>query len=85
MHCYLIYSDISPEILLQILICRSNRPEVFLGKGALKICSKFTGEHPCRSLISKQRNCDCKVTLLNYTSVWVFFCKFAEYLQNTFS
>ena len=25
---------------------------MFLGKGALKICSKFTGEHPCRSAIS---------------------------------
>ena len=34
---------------------RSSRPEVFLGKGVLKICSKFTGEHPCQinpSLIS---------------------------------
>ena len=31
---------------------RSSHPEVFLGKGVLKICSKFTGEHPCRSLIS---------------------------------
>ena len=31
---------------------RSSHPEVFLGKGALKICSKFTGEHPCRSAIS---------------------------------
>ena len=30
---------------------RSSRPEVFLGKGVLKICSKFT-EHPCRSVIS---------------------------------
>ena len=28
------------------------RPEVFLGKGVLKICSKFTGEHPWRSVIS---------------------------------
>ena len=27
-------------------------PEVFLGKIVLKICSKFTGEHPCRSMIS---------------------------------
>ena len=27
-------------------------PEVLLGKGFLKICSKFTGEHPCRSVIS---------------------------------
>ena len=30
---------------------RSNHSEVFLGKGFLKICSKFT-EHPCRSAIS---------------------------------
>ena len=30
---------------------RSNRPEVLLVKGVLKICSKFTGEHPCRSAI----------------------------------
>ena len=26
--------------------------EVFLGKDVLKICSKFTGEHPCRSALS---------------------------------
>ena len=25
---------------------------MFLGKGFLKICSKFTGEHPCRTVIS---------------------------------
>ena len=31
---------------------RSNRPQVFLGEGVLKICSKFTEEHPCRSAIS---------------------------------
>ena len=30
---------------------RSSSPEVFLGKRVLKICSKFTGEHPCRSVI----------------------------------
>ena len=29
-----------------------NHPEMFLGEGALKICIKFTGEHPCRSVIS---------------------------------
>ena len=28
---------------------------MFLQKGALKICSKFTGEHPGRSVI--QKNC----------------------------
>ena len=26
---------------------KSSRPEVFLGKCVLKICSKFTREHPC--------------------------------------
>ena len=30
----------------------TSRPGVFLGKGVLKICSKFTGEHPFRSVIS---------------------------------
>ena len=25
---------------------RSSHPEMFLEKGVLKICSKFTGEHP---------------------------------------
>ena len=28
---------------------RNSHPEVFLGKLVLKICSKFTGEHPCWS------------------------------------
>ena len=31
---------------------RSSHPEVFLGKAVLKIYSKFTGEHPCRSTVS---------------------------------
>ena len=31
---------------------RSSRPKVFLRKGVLKICSKFTGEQPYRSVIS---------------------------------
>ena len=30
----------------------SSLPEVFLGKGVLKVYSKITGEHPCRSVIS---------------------------------
>ena len=33
-------------------IGRSSHPEVLLEKGALNICSKFTGEHPYRSVIS---------------------------------
>ena len=31
---------------------RRSRPGVFLVKDVLKICSKFTGGHPCRSVIS---------------------------------
>ena len=31
---------------------RSSPPEVLLGKSLLKRCSKFTGEHLCRSVIS---------------------------------
>ena len=31
---------------------RSSHPEVFHEKGVLKLCSKFTGEQPCRSVIS---------------------------------
>ena len=37
---------------LKFEIVRSSRPEVFLGKGILKIYSKFTGEHPYWSVIS---------------------------------
>ena len=51
---------------------RSSRPEVFLGKGVLKICRKFTGEHPCRSVISIKLLC---------TSAWMFSCKFAAHFQ----
>ena len=36
----------------KIIMARSSRPEVFLGKVVLKICSKFTEEYPCRSVIS---------------------------------
>ena len=35
-----------------VSITRISHLEVFLGKGVLEICSKFTGEHPCRSVIS---------------------------------
>ena len=37
---------------LKNLINRSSPPWVFLGKGVLKIYSKFTAEHPCRSVIT---------------------------------
>ena len=34
------------------IIFRSSHAELFSGRGVLKICSKFTREHPCRSAIS---------------------------------
>ena len=37
---------------------KSSRPEVLLRKGVLKTCSKFTGEHPCRSVISIKLLCN---------------------------
>ena len=48
--------DKQPEIIysLHLFYDRSSRQGVFLEKGVLKICSKFTGEHPCRSVISKK-------------------------------
>ena len=50
--------------------------EMFFGKSVLKICSRFTKEHPCRSVISLKLLC---------TSAWVLSCKFAAYFQNSFS
>ena len=40
------------DLIRILFIEKSSSPEVFLGKGVLKICSKFTGEHPCRSVAS---------------------------------
>ena len=37
---------------LCVLSYRSSSPGVLLRKGVLKISRKFTGEHPCQSLIS---------------------------------
>ena len=41
------------ETYFEDLSCgsRSSHPDVFLGKVVLKIFSKITGEHPCRSAI----------------------------------
>ena len=45
---------------------RSSHPEVFLGKGALKMCSKFTVKHPCRCVISIKLPCNfIEITLRN--------------------
>ena len=45
---------------------RSNRSRVSLRKGVLKICSKFTGEHPHRSVISIKLLCSFIEITLRY-------------------
>ena len=37
---------------------RGSSPQVFLSESVLKICSKFTGEHPCRIVISIKLLCN---------------------------
>ena len=63
-------------------ISKCSPPEVFIGKGVLKMCSKVTGEHPCQSMISikLQRNF-IEIALRHRCS---HRCKFAAYYQNTF-
>ena len=53
-----IFVEIYPSIIEELFHCSillaksiTSRPEVFLRKGVLKICSKFTGDQPCRSVI----------------------------------
>ena len=61
---------------------RSSHPEMFLGKDALEICSKFTGENSCRSVISIKLLC-------NFIEITFWYgcspINFAAYFQNTFS
>ena len=47
-------------------VYRSSHPEAFLVKGILKICHKFTEEHPCRSVISIKLLCNFIEITLRY-------------------
>ena len=52
-----------------VAIYRNRRPEVFLIKGVLNICSIFTGEHQCRSAISIKLLCNfIEITLWHWCS-----------------
>ena len=56
-------------IFVGISVCtfyRSSRPELFLRKDVLKIFSKFTGAHTCRSVISTTLLCNFMETTLWY-------------------
>ena len=52
------------NLFIAFRLIRSSRTEVFLGKGVMKICSKFTGEHPCQSAILLRYR--CSVSLLYF-------------------
>ena len=54
-----------PRNFLKKILFRSSYPDVFLGKRVLKICSKFTGENPCRSVISIKLHKGSPVNLLH--------------------
>ena len=45
------------SLFYQLTSDRSSHPGLFLGKVILKICSKFTVEHPCQSVISIKLLC----------------------------
>ena len=52
-------TDIFPPLNTHFsIMVKSSHLEVFLGNGTLKICSKFTGKHPCRSVISINLLCN---------------------------
>ena len=63
----------------ELEILRSSTPEVFLGKGVLRICSKFTGEHPFGKGILIN-----KVATLLKSHFGMGVLQFT-YFQNTFS
>ena len=56
-----------PLFKINLSIHRSSSPEVFLGKSVLKICSKFTGEQTCRSVIS------IKLAASEFKEIWETF------------
>ena len=49
---------------------RSNPSQLFLGKGVVKICSKCTGEHPCRTVISKMLQSNFIVNPVNLLQIF---------------
>ena len=46
--------------------------QVFVVKGALKICNNFTGERPCRSVISIQLLCDVTEITLRHGTCCIY-------------
>ena len=57
---------VSDALISSNFLFRSSHPEVFLGKGDLKICSKSTREHPCQSAILIQLQSNIIETTLRH-------------------
>ena len=51
---------------------RSSPSEVFLGKDALKICNRFTGDHPCHSVPLLIFLCFCWILRFTVNCPWKF-------------
>ena len=52
------------------ILQKLSRPIKFLRKGVLKICSKYTGEHSCQSVISIKLLCNfIEITLRHWRSL----------------
>ena len=64
---------------------RSSHPEVFLRKSVLKICSKFTGEHPCRKAISIKLLCWLETQSANQSENAFYFILKALFILNPLS
>ena len=64
---------------------RSSHPEVLLGKGVLKICGQFTGEHPSWNAISIKLLCNfIKITLRHgFSPVNLLYIFTTLFIKNT--
>ena len=73
-------------ISTQSCAVRSSPPEVLLGKVVVKICCKFTGEHPCSRVISIQLLCNfTEITLRHGSSpVCLLHIFTTPFYMNTF-
>ena len=66
---------------LELMCSRGSRSEMFLVKGALKKCSKVTGEHPCQSVISIKLHLQL---YWNHTLELAFSCNLLHIFRTSF-
>ena len=82
--CFIWFFCLLRHLHVKFFFFTSSAPEVFIDKDILKICSKFTGELLCRSVISIKLLCNyveitlrhecCPVNLLHvFRTASVFF------------